>query len=79
MWANKKKGAYTYTHTFTGGKACTCWKTKVLVRGIDLRYLVKGIRPKWFWSKVLTKDLKLYKEEKIIRPRCESIEYLMKC
>ena len=50
----------------------------VLVRGIDPKYLVQGIGPKLFWSKVLKKGLKLYKEEKIIRLRCSSNEYLMK-
>jgi len=60
---------YTYTHTFTKGKACILWKNKFLVhgilihgigpryqvRGVDPRYLVQGIGPKWFWSMVLRK------------------------
>jgi len=52
--------------------------SEVLVRGIWSVVLVRGI-----WSKVLVqgieKGLKLYKEEKIIRPKGASIEYLMKC
>ena len=47
--------------------------TRYLVCGIDAMYLVQGIGPKWFWSKVLTKGLKLYKEEKIIRPSVQAI------
>jgi len=56
-----------YTRTMTRGKTRIGWKIKVLVhgiwselfyltylvRGIVLRYLIQGIVPKWFWSKVL--------------------------
>jgi len=41
----EQKWRITYTRTFTGGKAHTCWKT----RYFGPRYLVRGI-----WSKVLT-------------------------
>jgi len=50
------------------------WSEVVWVQGIGPMYLVLGI-----WSKVFTKGLKLYKKEKLIRPMCASIEYLMKC
>jgi len=41
-----------YTHTFTEGKARTCWKTKflvqgILIQGIGPRYLVRGIDPRY--------------------------------
>jgi len=49
---------------------------RYLVRSIDPRYLVQGIGPKWFWSKVLTKGVKLYKEEKIIRPSVQVYGFL---
>jgi len=67
----KPKGVHAYTRTFMQGKACTCWKAKILsmvfdpwyfgidpwylVRSVDPRYSVQGIGSKWFWSMVLSK------------------------
>jgi len=43
----EKKERIMYTHTFTRGKECTCWKTKFFVRGI----WSKVFDPR-YWSKV---------------------------
>ena len=43
------QAVYTYTCTFTEGKACIPWKTKFLVQSIWSMVLVQGI-----WSEVLT-------------------------
>jgi len=81
-----------YTCTFTEGKAHTCWKTKFLsvvfgpwYFGIGPWYSVRGIHPRYHSYVVLDHGIKrglnLYKEKKIIRPKCKcaSDEYMMKC
>ena len=100
----EQKWHITYTRTFTGGKARTCWKTKFfgpryliqgilvqgvwskvfwskvigpsyLVQGIDPMYWVQDIDPR-YWVQGIEKGLRVYKEEKIIKPRCERSEIL---